>query len=160
MRSLRRRKVDIYLSLFLRVLSNIFIKAKQGIVSESVKSINAEILQELYVYNAHQAANTRLQRLSSTKDGARIWGGYRKRIMMQLIYAISFQCFLRIDETLRIETRHIRVINARRGQIELTLDYRKTAQEGGRYFRLYNTTNAVFQILSHSYSGLIDQNHG
>jgi hypothetical protein len=53
--------------------------------------------------------------------------------MMQTIYAIAFTCFLRIDEVLQIECRHIRLLEKDKGKIELYLDFRKTAQAGGRY---------------------------
>jgi hypothetical protein len=128
MRSLRRRKVTYSSSVIPINETNILVKAKQGITSESVKAITEKVLQDLYVYNALQPADPRLQRLSSTQDGSRLWGGYRKRIMMQLIYALSFRCFFRIDETLRLEVRHLRLDDAQNGVIELILDYRKTAQ--------------------------------
>jgi hypothetical protein len=63
----------------------------------------------------------------------RIWGGARLRYMMSLMYAISFLCLLRLDEVLRIEARHVRRERIDRGWVvELTLDYRKTHQAGGK----------------------------
>jgi len=105
-------------------------KARQGVVAESVKALEIETLRDLYIHNATVEGISRFQRLPSTTGGFRPWGGYRKRIMMSLIYAISFNCFLRIDETLRIEARHIRLLDSKKGKIELVLDYRKTAQAG------------------------------
>ncbi|OJD10123.1 hypothetical protein AJ78_08734 [Emergomyces pasteurianus Ep9510] len=88
-------------------------KTRDGERSESVRLVSLTILQQLFEYNA-----------------SRVWGGVRQRIMMSLIYAISFLCFLRIEETLRIEYRHIRIHDARSGKMELVLDFRKTHQTG------------------------------
>ena len=52
--------------------------------------------------------------------------------MMSLLYAISFLCFLRIDEALKLQVRHFRLVDKKKGKIEITLDFRKTAQDGGR----------------------------
>ena len=66
-------------------------------------------------------------------DGLRIWGGARQRLMMTLVYAIAFQCLLRFDEVVRIEVRHLRRHHLPEGpKIELTLDFRKTHQTGGK----------------------------
>ncbi len=45
---------------------------------------------------------------------------------------MAFTCLLRVDEALRIEHRHIVVHGG--DILELTLDYRKTAQSGSKYF--------------------------
>jgi hypothetical protein len=52
--------------------------------------------------------------------------------MMSLMYAIAFTCFLRFDEVLRIELRHIRLHDKKIGKVELSLDWRKTNQTGGK----------------------------
>lgn len=67
--------------------------------------------------------------------------------MMQLIYAISFRCFLRIEETLRIEARHIRVEDEKNKVFELTLDYRKTAQTGGKHAIIFRVLLLIFSEL-------------
>jgi hypothetical protein len=51
--------------------------------------------------------------------------------MMTLVYALSFLCLLRIDEALKLEARHFRLIDKETGETEITLDFRKTAQDGG-----------------------------
>ena len=61
---------------------------------------------------------------------------------MSLLYAISFLCFLRIDETLRLELRHFRLVDQKKGMIEITLDFRKTAQDGG--MRISDCSNHEF----------------
>ena len=77
--------------------------------------------------------STRPAALPRDMDGFRIWGGVRQRAMMSLMYAIAFQCLLRIDEVLRIEVRHLRRHILPEGpKIELTLDFRKTHQTGGK----------------------------
>ena len=55
------------------------------------------------------------------------------------MYVIAFTCFLRFDEVLHIEVRHIRIHDFTTGKVELTLDFRKTHQTGGKilYFLIY-----------------------
>jgi hypothetical protein len=72
-----------------------------------------------------------------------VWAGARQRIMMSLAYAISFLCFLRIDETLNLETRHIRVLDHQTGKMELLMDFRKTKQTGGMAY-LVSSENFVY----------------
>lgn len=98
-----------------------------------MKAITAQKLQELFEFNMEVPFSSHLNRLESTKSGDRLWGGGRQRMMMSLIYAISFLCFLRMDEVLRIELRHFRFNGLQHGQTELTLDFRKTNQGGGRF---------------------------
>jgi hypothetical protein len=52
-------------------------------------------------------------------------------MMLQCIYSISFLCLLRFDEVLRIELKDIEVVDKLKGQIKLTLSFRKTNQTGG-----------------------------
>ncbi|PGH15757.1 hypothetical protein GX50_09006 [[Emmonsia] crescens] len=111
MRSLRRRKT------------------RDGERPESVRSVSSTVLQQLFEYNASIPFSS-LPSRNPDGVGGRVWGGVRQRIMMSLIYAISFLCFLRIEETLRIEYRHIRLHDLRSGKMELILDFRKTHQTG------------------------------
>lgn len=53
--------------------------------------------------------------------------------MLQAIYTLAFQCLLRIDEVLQIQSHHILVINEEKGEIQLNLLFRKTNQYGGKY---------------------------
>jgi hypothetical protein len=62
------------------------------------------------------------------------WGGARLRMMLQCIYTISFLCLLRFDEVLRIELKDIEVVDKLKGQIKLTLPFRKTHQNGGKSY--------------------------
>jgi hypothetical protein len=51
--------------------------------------------------------------------------------MLQCIYSIAFLCLLRFDEVLRIQLKDIEVVDKLKGQIKLTLPFRKTHQYGG-----------------------------
>jgi hypothetical protein len=66
-----------------------------------------------------------------------MWGGYRQRLIMSLLYAISFHYFLRIDEALHIQVKNIQICDPELARIKLTLDFRKTMQNGGRFSRAY-----------------------
>jgi len=70
------------------------------------------------------------QRHLADSEGSE-WGGARLRMMLQCIYTISFLCLLRFDEVLRIELKDIEIVDKLKGQIKLTLSFRKTAQTGG-----------------------------
>ena len=66
--------------------------------------------------------------------------------MMSLLYAISFLCFLRIDEALKLEVRHFRLVDKKKGKIEITLDFRKTAQDGGKRISDYNDYKILIPV--------------
>ena len=53
--------------------------------------------------------------------------------MLQCIYTIAFLCLLRFDEVLRIELKDVEVIDQKKGQIRLSLPFRKTHQYGGEF---------------------------
>jgi hypothetical protein len=59
------------------------------------------------------------------------WGGGRLRLMIQCVYTIAFLCLLRFDEVLKIQAHHLEVIDEGRGEIKLTLPFRKTHKYGG-----------------------------
>ena len=73
---------------------------------------------------------------------------------MMLMYAISFLCLLRSDEVLRIERRHIRREKiGQRSIVELTLDFRKTHQTGGKVLKtrikyLFSDANPNYSLIS------------
>lgn len=52
--------------------------------------------------------------------------------MLQCIYIIAFLCLLRFDEVLKIQAHHLEVIDEIKGQIKLTLPFRKTHKYGGK----------------------------
>lgn len=99
----------------------------------SIKAITSQKIRELYEYNSRILLSTRAATLPQSAHGIRIWGGVRQRMMMSLIYAIAFQCLLRIDEVTQIKVKHLRRHELPEGpRIELTLDYRKTHQPRGK----------------------------
>jgi hypothetical protein len=51
--------------------------------------------------------------------------------MIQCVYTIAFLCLLRFDEVLKIQAHHLEVIDKGRGEIKLTLPFRKTHKYGG-----------------------------
>lgn len=100
-----------------------------------------EQLQALYKYNTRpEFLKPQYYDKNNLIPGeAKIGPGGRK--LLNLAYAIAFTCLLRVDEVLRIEHRHIIVINDE--AIEINLDYRKTARFGGKRW-----TGMRFEICS------------
>ena len=64
------------------------------------------------------------------------WGGGRLRLMLHCIYLIAFLCLLRFDEVLKIQAHHLEVVDEGKGEIKLTLPFRKTHKLGGMLLRL------------------------
>ena len=103
-----------------------------GEVAESVRAISEAKLEALYRYNAQFARTRGIERRPVLADGTIAWAGWRQRVMMSLMYALGFMCLLRLDEILNIQVRNLRCRDARKGEIELLLDWRKTNQSGGK----------------------------
>jgi len=57
------------------------------------------------------------------------------RRALQAIYTIAFLCLLHADEVLNIQAEHIEVLE-NPPRMVLTLPYRKTHQDGGKYLFL------------------------
>ena len=90
------------------------------------------LLKKLYDYNKqYELKSMQWQRRLRGNSEHIEWGGAKLRMMMQCIYTIAFLCLLCFDEVLRIELKDIEVIDNERGQIKLTLPFRKTHQYGG-----------------------------
>jgi len=53
--------------------------------------------------------------------------------MLNAIYSIAFLCLLRFDEALKIQAHHLEVVDEGRGEIKLTLPFRKTHKNGGTF---------------------------
>lgn len=65
------------------------------------------------------------------------WAGHSIRVMLLLIYIISFLCLLRFDEVLNIRWSWIQMeLYKGRHRIKLSLPFRKTHQYGGELFFL------------------------
>jgi len=97
----------------------------------------------MFVFNAKVPAFQGVQRLP-LRNGRAMWGGYRQRLMISLIYAISFHCFLRIDEALNIQLHNLQVYDENWGAIKVTLDFRKTAQTRGWFFPIFYLYTSYF----------------
>lgn len=107
------------------------IQVRAGEVPQSVRSITSDILQKLHIKNSSYEVQ-RLARIRQKDDIEHSeWAGARQRRMLQSIYSIAFLCLLRFDEVLRIQLKDIEVIDKVKGQIKLTLPFRKTHQFGG-----------------------------
>jgi hypothetical protein len=87
-------------------------------------------LRKLYDFNKEFHVQ-RLGEVQRVRDDENEWGGGRLRIMLQCIYSIAFLCLLRFDEVLKIQAHHLEVIDEIRGEIKLTLPFRKTHKFGG-----------------------------
>jgi hypothetical protein len=61
------------------------------------------------------------------------WAGHSIRVMLLLIYIISFLCLLRFDEVLNIKWSWINLeVYKGRNRLKLSLPFRKTHQFGGK----------------------------
>jgi integrase len=112
MRSLRRRKT------------------KSGEAPTSAKALTPDDMRALYNFCQGKG-----------NYGARQWVCiYAKQrsfngtdsILSQLMYVLAYLCLLRADEALRIDMRHIEYPFGQGQKMTLTLDFRKTHQEGGK----------------------------
>jgi hypothetical protein len=88
-------------------------------------------LRKLYDFNKDFAVQ-RLGEVQRVPDDKSQWGGARLRMMLQCIYSIAFLCLLRFDEALKIQAHHLEVIDEVRGEIKLTLPFRKTHKVKGK----------------------------
>ncbi|KAF2185541.1 hypothetical protein K469DRAFT_687868 [Zopfia rhizophila CBS 207.26] len=104
-------------------------KVRDGETQESVRAITSRKLEELLRFNANFPRFASIQRNPDTPHG-RTWAGWRQRLMMSLMYAISFMCLLRLDEVLNIKVGNFRIHAEDKGKLELVLDFRKTHQTG------------------------------
>jgi hypothetical protein len=92
--------------------------------------MTSSLLAKLYEKNQEFTIQP-LQKINDTDHEN--WGGARLRTMLQCIYSIAFLCLLRFDEVLRIEHKDIEVVDNIKGEIKLTLPFRKTHQYGGTF---------------------------
>jgi len=87
------------------------------------------LIKKLYDFN-HSFPVYRLGEAPIVQND-KTWGGGRLRLMIQCIYTIAFLCLLRFDEVLKIQAHHLEVIDEGRGEVKLTLPFRKTHKYGG-----------------------------
>lgn len=93
-------------------------------------AITEEKIKQLYEENSKATLEALFDRANLQQD--RSWGGPRKRLMMNLAYALSFLCLLRLDEVLNIRVENFHIHNIATGKLEIVLDFRKTQQAGGK----------------------------
>lgn len=106
-------------------------------------AITEEKIQQLYDENSKATIEALFNRANIQHD--RSWGGPRKRLMMNLAYALSFLCLLRLDEVLNIKAENFHFHNIETGKLEIVLDFRKTQQAGGKCLK----TSRFKQVLTH-----------
>ena len=97
-------------------------------------AITEDKIRQLFEMNAQFGPELDHER-DYEPSGFRPWAGWRKRVMMSMAYAIAFLCLLRLDEVLNIKIENFEIIDEKTGKTKLVLDFRKTAQGGGQYFR-------------------------
>lgn len=92
-----------------------------------------DTLRQLYEFNISfqedEGPDSRKRKAKRPEN----WAGHSIRIMLTLIYILSFLCLLRFDEVLNIKWSWIKLeIYKGKNRIKLSLPYRKTHQFGGR----------------------------
>ena len=111
------------------ILSWYLLKVRGGYISQSVRSITSTDLKRLYEKNYDYPIHRLGEAPINANDDH--WGGGRLRLMLNAIYSIAFLCLLRFDEALKIQAHHLEVVDEGKGEIKLTLPFRKTHNTGG-----------------------------
>lgn len=93
--------------------------------------MTSDIIKRLYTLN-YDTPVYRIDEMPQDDPNDHGYGGGRLRRMLQCIYSIAFLCLLRFDEVLKIQAHHLEVIDEIKGQIKLTLPFRKTHKYGGK----------------------------
>ena len=99
-------------------------------INQSVTFVNYHLIKKLYDYNDSFKSNFENELSRNTKDAKdnRVWDDRNQKLMMQAMYDITFLCLLRMNEILRIQYHHIRIIDEEIEKIEFTLSFRKIHQ--------------------------------
>lgn len=95
-----------------------------------------DVIRKLYGHN-NLPENYKIQAYAPGNRGSKsndihCWGGPTARRELQAIYTIAFLCLLRSDEVLKICHEHV-LLDKENLTITLTLPFRKTHQDGGKY---------------------------
>jgi hypothetical protein len=95
-----------------------------------MSAMSQGILEQMYTFN-HRPENWDLKGYTpGTKNKADDeWGGPRARRLLELAYTLAFNCLLRVDEVLKIQSQDLVLLTDKK--LELTLPFRKTNQFGG-----------------------------
>ena len=71
--------------------------------------------------------------------------------MLNALYGIAFLCLIYFDEALKIQAHHLEVIDEGKGEIKLTLPFRKTHKNGGTVIQAKSLLTTI-KRLNHSTS--------
>ncbi|KZV93497.1 hypothetical protein EXIGLDRAFT_612857 [Exidia glandulosa HHB12029] len=117
-------------------------KTRAGEAPLSARAITPDVLRKLHDFN-HMPENWNAQSYAPTPRGQKNETETTSpagRRILQAVYTIAFACLMRIDEVLNIRVRHVKALIDSNGEeyMMLTLDFRKTNQNGGvKPFCLY-----------------------
>ena len=107
-------------------------QVRQGEVITSACVIDDSTLKAMYEFNTAIPSDIPASRKHNTEVEGFRWGGVELRLMLPVIYIISFLCLLRYDEALRIEWHWIEFsIIDNQHCMKISLPFRKTHQTGG-----------------------------
>jgi len=83
----------------------------------------------------HQDQNWKIKKYAPGQRNQKpeSWGGPRYRRALHLAYTISFNCLLRVDEALKIQSHEIELVPGNDLCLKVTLPFRKTNQFGRMY---------------------------
>jgi hypothetical protein len=102
--SLRRRKVSVCCCFSqLSRFRELAFQVHAGETVTSARAMDEPTLKELWTFNC-AAEHTEYMRISRKRKAQHPedWGGFLIRMMLYLLYLVSFLCLLRFDEALRI----------------------------------------------------------
>lgn len=105
---------------------------KRGETVTSARAIDETTLKSLWRNNLSTPEVDGNRKKRGEKDPT-LWTGRNIRVMLWLLYIISFLCLLRYDEALHIMWSDVILTEVRTGvyRLELRLAFRKTHQYGG-----------------------------
>jgi len=99
--------------------------------------MTSDLLKKLYEFNFKVPVYRMGEAPADLIASDHGWAGEKQRRMLQCIYTIAFLCLLRFDEVLKIQAHQLEVIDEVKGEIKLTLPFRKTHKFGGELFMLH-----------------------
>ncbi len=113
---------------------------RDGEIVTSARAMNEALMKQLYKHNMDMEKYPPVLEDDSPRKRNKgdTWEAHRSlRLMLLLMYIISFLCLLRFDEVLRIQWSWIELEPLAGGSVrlKLSLPYRKTHQTGGTLIR-------------------------
>ncbi|KAG1745320.1 hypothetical protein EDB19DRAFT_1849392 [Suillus lakei] len=110
-------------------------KVHAGETVTSARAMDEPTLKALWVFNCAAERNEHMRISRKRKaEHPEDWGGFLIRMMLYLLYLVSFLCLLRFDEALRITWSDVTFQGGFRStdfRVRLMLPFRKTHQQGG-----------------------------